>query len=99
MIELMKQKQECGLCQTKIWEVVGEKLKKTDEYNEVDVQLDNQSKMTVGVCRRHVKPKQSDLPIMTEKAHQGWLEELAFGVGNKEWVDSVGLKINIIGVM
>lgn len=99
MIELMKQKQECGLCQTKIWEVAGEKLRKTDEYNEVDVQLDNQSKMTVGVCSRHAKPKDKDLPIMTEKIHQGWLEELAFGVGNTDWVNQIGLKINIIGVL
>ncbi len=99
MIELMKQKQECGLCQTKIWEVAGEKLRKTDEYNEVDVQLDNQSRMTVGVCHAHSTVKEEDLSIMTEKIHQGWLEELAFGIGNESWVKNTGLKINIIGVL
>lgn len=99
MIELMKIKRECAVCPTKIWEVTGEKLRKTPEYNEVDVRLDNLSKMTVGVCSKHLKPKKSDLDIMTEKSHQGWLEEVAFGIGNEDWVKNTGLKLKVTGVI
>lgn len=98
MINLMKQKQECLVCPTQIWATQGMKLKKTPEYNEVDVLLDNDSKMTAGVCSKHTKPKDLELKIMTEKTRQGWLEEVAFGVGNEEWVQTVGIKLNIVGV-
>lgn len=94
----MKLKAECAACPVKIWEIVDSKFKKTKEYNEIDVKLNDLSKMTVGVCPKHLKPRKLDLQIMTEKIHQGWLEEIAFDIGNKEWVKNTGLNLEIVGV-
>ena len=93
----MKTKQECSVCSVKIWEYNGVKLKKTDEYNEIDVALDNLSKMTIGVCSRHLKPSKLELQMITEKTHQGWLEEVALGVGDEEWVKNTGLNLKVVG--
>ena len=98
MISEMKTKKECGVCQTRIWEVRGEKLRKTSEYGEIDVLLSNDSKMTVGVCSKHHEPKDLELAIITEKTHQGWLEEVAFGIGNKKWVKEVGVNLTAVGI-
>lgn len=99
MIENLKTKTECAICPVKLWEVKGMKLKKTKEYNEIDVQLSDLSRMTIGVCSKHLKPKKLDLKIMTEKNRQGWLEEVAFGIGSEDWVKNYGLKLKITGVM
>lgn len=94
----MKYKMSCGVCDTRIWRLVDEKMRKTDEYHEVDVKLDNGSKMTVGVCSRHTKLDGLGLRLMTERLHDGWKEELAFGLGNEEWVREVGDKLIVSGV-
>lgn len=98
MLDNFKIKTECAVCSTKIWAYDGFKLKKTDEYNEATVKLNNLSNMAVGVCGRHSKLKKSDLPIITEKNHQGWLEEVALGIGKKEWVNEVGSKLRAVGI-
>lgn len=98
MITEMKIKKECAVCPTKIWTVVGMKLKKSEEYNEVDVRLNNDSKMTVGVCSKHTKPKRLELEMITEKNMQGWLEEVAFGIGNEAWVKDQGINLKVVGV-
>jgi hypothetical protein len=54
--------------------------------------------MKVGVCAKHQKPLVADMPNMTKKAHDGWLEEVAMGSGNVDWVQNKGLKLNIIGI-
>lgn len=97
-MENLKRKTECAVCDTKIWEHNGVKLVKTSEYNEIDAQMSDLSKMTVGVCSKHLTPKKLELDIMTEKTHQGWTEEVVFGLGNDEWVKEVGLKLKIVGV-
>lgn len=97
MLENTKIKQQCGVCDRAIWEYNGVKLKKTPEYNQIDVDLNNGTRMTVGVCSNHTKPKKMELKIMTEKMHQGWLEEVAFGIGNEEWVNQVGTKLQVVG--
>lgn len=94
----MKLKTECSVCQTKIWEHNGIKLTKTPEYNELDVRLNDLSKMTVGVCSKHLKPKKLELDMMTEKTHQGWLEEVHLGIGDEDWVKNTGLKLKIVGI-
>lgn len=98
LMDTMKIKQECSVCSIKIWEHNGVKLKKTAQYNEIDVRLNDLSKMTIGVCSKHLKPRKLELDMMTEKAHQGWLEEVALGIGNEEWVRDKGLKLEIVGV-
>src|SRR3990167_7167012 len=98
MIESLEIKIQCAVCPTRIWEVSGMRLKKTPEYHEIDVRLNNSSKMTVGVCSQHLKPKKLELAMMTEKIHQGWLEELAFGLGNEEWVRTEGTILKVTGV-
>lgn len=98
MINDMKIKKECAVCQRAIWEVVGTRLKKTSEYNEVNVRMNNLTTMTVGVCSEHTKPGKLELAMITEKAHQGWLEEVAFGVGEEQWVKEVGLQLEAVGV-
>lgn len=97
MLEHLKVKTECAACDTPIWAYNGIKLKKTDNYQEIDVDVSDGSKMRVGVCPRHTAPKKLDLQVMTEKIHQGWLEEVAFGIGNKEWVEAKGLHLEITG--
>ena len=98
MVEHTKIKNQCSVCETRIWEYDGVKIKKTPEYHETDVALNNGTLMTTGVCSKHTRPKGVDFAIMTEKMHQGWLEEVAFGIGNKQWVDSVGMKLEVTGV-
>lgn len=92
----LKTKLECSICPAKIWD--GEKkLKKTAEYNEIDVKLDNGSKMTIGVCSEHIKPKKAELKKMEEKNRLGWQEEVDLGIGNEAWVKE-GLKLQIVGI-
>lgn len=98
MVGQMKYIKECGLCDTKIHEVVNGKLRRTGEYHEVDVTLSDLSKMTVGVCSVHTEPAREQLPLISNKVKQGWMEEVSFGIGNEEWVQSVGLKLEITGV-
>lgn len=97
-MEHTKIKKECLVCPVNIWEYNGVKLKKTPEYNETHVKLNNGSKMKIGVCSQHISPKKKDYPVMTEKNRQGWLEELALGIGNKKWVMEHGSKLEVIGV-
>lgn len=99
MIEHFRVKNECAVCATPIWQYDGIKRKKTEQYNEASVMLNNESRMTVGVCNSHKQLKQFDLPLITEKARQGWLEEVALGIGKKEWVNNVGLKLEAVGVV
>jgi hypothetical protein len=98
MIGLMNIKTECTVCDTKIWENDGQKLKKSPEYNEVDVMLNDSSKMKVGVCSKHTKPKKPELDIITKKNFQGWMEEIALGVGSEVWVKSVGKELRVTGL-
>lgn len=97
-MENFKTKTECAVCPTKIWHYDGVRLKKTEEYNEIEVKLNILSKMTVGVCSKHLTPQKKDLKTMTNKIHQGWLEELALGIGNEQWVRDEGLKLQVVGV-
>lgn len=98
MVDMMKIKTECAVCPTKIWKFNGVKLKKTPEYNELDVKLNDLSNMTVGVCSQHLSPKKLELTTMTEKIHQGWLEEVALGVGEEQWVKEKGLKLEVVSL-
>lgn len=98
MLTHMKTKQQCGICETAVWDVVGDKLKKNNEYNEIHVSLDNLSKMKVAVCSKHMSPDKTALKLMTEKMHRGWQEEVDFGLGNKDWVSHVGSKLTVVGV-
>lgn len=98
MLEKMKIKQECAVCPTKIRDVVGDKFKRNSEYNEAEVVLNNKSKMIVGVCLKHSELKRSDLRSITSKVRKGWLEELAFGVGNEPWVRETGVNLTVVGV-
>lgn len=98
MIDLMKIKTECSICPTKIWEYNGAKLKKTSEYNEAIVKLNNLSNMKIGVCSKHLKPKKAELDMITEKNMQGWLEEVALGIGNKQWLMDIGSKLKVVEV-
>lgn len=93
----IKIKTECSVCPTKIWEYSGIKFKKTSEYHEADVKMSDLSTMTIGVCSRHRKLKKSDYPIVTEKTHQGWLEEVAFGIGHDSWVKNKGIHLKVVG--
>lgn len=93
----MKIKTECSVCPTKIWYFNGAKLKKTNEYHEVDVIMNDGSSMTTGVCSKHTNPKKLEITMMTEKLHQGWLEEVAFGIGNEEWVRDKGMSLAVTG--
>lgn len=93
----MKIKTECALCPQKIWEYNGIKFRKTEEYNETEVKLNDLSTMVVGVCSAHIKLKKSDYPLVTEKMHQGWLEELAFGIGHDEWIKTKGMQLEVVG--
>lgn len=97
-IQNFKIKTECSLCPTKIWEYNGIKLKKTSEYHEATVKMDNLSQMKIGVCAAHSKIKKSDLPIIEAKTKQGWLEEVALGIGNEDWVKKTGSKLKVVGV-
>ena len=94
----LKTKLECSVCDTRIWEPGVTGYKKSAEYNEVIVKLNDLSKMTIGVCSKHKEPTKSDLDKMTLKTLDGWLEEVANGIGNQEWVTNIGSKIKIVGV-
>lgn len=94
----LKYKFECGICDTRIWDYQNGKIKKTPEYREIDVRLSDLTNMTVGVCSRCIKPKKHDLLSMTEKMRRGWVEEVAFGFGNAEWVKNKGLSLEIVGL-
>lgn len=94
----MKIKKQCSVCETPIWYFDGVKIRKTDEYREATVSLNDGSKMTIGVCRNHFQPSKEDFDKITEKTHQGWLEEVAFGVGKPDWVKQVGMKLKVTGV-
>lgn len=91
-------KTECAVCEAKIWKIVNGKLRKTSIYTESTVELSDGSLMKVGVCNRHEKPDQTELSAITTKTHKGWLEEVALGIGNSEWVEQEGLKLSVIGV-
>lgn len=96
-----KIKNECILCPTKIREydeLLG-KLKKTAEYNEITVKLNDLSNMKVAVCSKHLKPKKTELDKITEKTQKGWLEELALGIGNKQWVMNIGSKLKVVSLV
>jgi hypothetical protein len=95
---LVKVKLECSACDTPIWQPGKVGYEHSSEYNEVTVKLNDLSKMKIGVCSKHTKPNKKDLTKMTSKTIEGWLEEIALGVGNKEWVTSVGTKLIIVGV-
>jgi hypothetical protein len=96
----LKYKRECSVCSTQIFDYDAKtgKLRKNDEYREVDVLLDNNSVMTTGVCTKHESPTNEELSIITEKVHKGWLEEVAYGIGNKAWVNNTGLNLNVVGL-
>lgn len=98
MIELLKYPYECTVCDTKIRHYSRGKIKKLPEYNEIEVQLNDLSKMKVGVCPAHTKPKKLELQIIMEKTRHGWAEEVAFGIGNAEWVSNRAPKLEITGV-
>lgn len=95
----MTTKLECGVCTTPIWHRVGGKLKRTPEYNEVIVNLSNLSKMSVGVCSKHTKPTKLELNMITEKTQQGWLEEVASGEGNEDWVRNCGVHLKAVSLV
>lgn len=94
----LKIKLECTLCETRIWEPAGSKLRKTPEYNEVVVNLSDQSRMKVGVCSKHTSPDESQLKLIREKNLAGWMEEIKLGVGNEKWVREKGSKLEIVGI-
>lgn len=89
---------ECSVCDTKIRRTTGTGVERTGEYNEIDVVLNNLSTMTVGVCSKHRKPKRLELVMIAEKAKKGWMEEVAFGIGNEAWVRRVGMGLEVVGV-
>lgn len=93
----LKVKKECMVCPTNIWEYNGVKYVKTDAYNETDVKLHDGSRMTIGVCPKHVKVKLQDLPLINQKLQQGWLEEVALGIGDDSWVKQKAHKITAVG--
>jgi len=98
MTENFRIKTECAVCPTKIWRLEGTRLKKTEEYHEIKVRLNDLSNMTVGVCSKHIKLDKTGLTLMTEKIHQGWLEEVALGIGNEGWVRNKGTSLEVVGV-
>lgn len=95
---LVKIKLECSVCDTPIWEKDVQGYKKSSEYNEIVVKLNDLSNMKIGVCSKHINPNKKDLKKMTQKTLDGWLEEVALGMGNKEWVNNIGSKLIIVGV-
>lgn len=96
----LKNKRECGVCSTAIFEYDSKtgKLRKSAAYNEVDVMMSDKSVMTLGVCLNHTKLAETDMPVITKKVHDGWLEEVAYGIGNKAWVNKTGLNLAVVGV-
>ena len=91
-------KLECSVCTTPIWQKADIGYEKSPEYNELVVKLNDLSKMKIGVCSKHTEPNKKDLTKMNQKILEGWIEEVALGIGNKEWVDSIGSKIKIMEV-
>lgn len=94
----MKYPFECSLCETKIREFVNGKIRKTEEYNEIDLKINDGSNMTTAVCSKHTKPRTLDFPKIMRKIQAGWQEEVDHGLGNKEWVETIGSKIIITGL-
>jgi hypothetical protein len=98
MIGQMKYKRECAVCPTEVHKVVNGKLRKSDEYHEVNLKLSDLYVMKVAVCSQHTEPTKDQLAVISNKVKQGWMEEVAFGIGNEDWVKNVGLKIEVTGV-
>lgn len=98
MVQNFRVKLECAVCPTRIWDSTGTHLKKTGEYNEVDVRLSDGTLMTTGVCSEHVALKGGDLLKMTEKMRKGWLEEVALNIGDGGWVHGKGVKLVVEAV-
>lgn len=94
----LKTKAECMACPTKIWQNINGKYKKNDEYHEVDMRLDNNTVMTIGVCAKHQQIDLSDLPHINQKLQQGWLEEVALGIADEAWVKDKANNLTVIGV-
>lgn len=96
----LKNKRECGVCSTAIFDYDSTtgKLKKSSEYNEVDVKMSDKSVMTLGVCSKHTELAETDYSLITKKVHDGWREEVAYGIGNKAWVEKTGLNLTVVGV-
>jgi len=99
MIQKMKIKLECAVCDIPIKERVGDKLEKTRQYNEAQVELSDGSYMTVGVCFKHKKPTKAQLEKITTKTHLGWMEEVELGIGNLDWVNNRGFKLKVVGLV
>jgi len=97
----LKSKRECSVCTTVIfdWDPKTDKLRTNEEYNEVEVELNDRSRMRTGVCSKHTALSKKDLPTITEKTHKGWLEEVAYGIGNAEWVKHKGLSLEVVGIV
>lgn len=95
----MRLRYQCAVCPTTIREAVNGKIKKNHEYNVIDVELNIGSLMAVGVCSKHTQPTTKELSTMDDKIHRGWDEEVAIGVGNKEWVEQVAPKLVIVGTV
>jgi hypothetical protein len=95
-----KYKRECSVCDTKIhdFDKLTNKYKKNGEYHELEVELSDHSIMTVGVCSAHKSAGEQEFPVMTDRVHRGWLEEVAAGTGNKQWVKEVGLNLEVVAV-
>jgi len=96
----LKNKRECGVCNIAIFDYDSKTgtLKKSDEYNEIDVKMSDKSVMTLGVCSKHTKLEEGDYSTITKKVHDGWREEVAYGIGNKAWVEKTGLNLAVVGV-
>jgi len=56
MVEQMRLKQECAVCPVKVHQVVNGKLRRTDEYKEIDLKMSDLSVMRVAVCSQHTDP-------------------------------------------
>lgn len=98
MVGMMKYPKECALCETPVHNVVDGRLRRNGEYHEVVLTLSDLSKMKVAVCSIHTEPTKDQLPMVAQKVKQGWMEEVAFGIGNKDWLENTGLKLEIVGV-
>lgn len=94
-----KVKDECMVCPVKIWDASKGVRKKTDQYHETDTQLDDGTIMTIGVCAKHQKIDLNDIPRINQKLQQGWLEEVALGLGDAEWVKNKAHKLTVIGAI
>lgn len=99
MVGQMKYPKECALCETPVHDLVDGKLRRNGEYHEVTLALSDLSKMKVAVCSMHAEPAKDQLPLIAMKVKQGWMEEVAFGIGNESWVRETGMKLEVTGVV